>query len=182
VNGLTQWTYGDLPWTEAKLAGETAVRDLYKSKAKGQEYVVVRPAAALVNKPPIPVDHLVVMQGDVYSSAQHISRNNVANVVVSALLNGHATDSCTFEVAPAFRLYKNDQGNFFDLLCLPTKNQSNNHLDLPQALVHRNAASYDELLDGLVTDDEMKRDYGFVLHDGRKREDVPSLERLAHAT
>ena len=99
------------------------------------------------------------MQGDVYSSAQTISRANVAHTVVSALLKGRATDSVTFEVAPARALYKNDEGNVLDLLNLPSKKQTTIP-DLPKALVHRNAYSYEDLLDGLVTDEDMNKQYG----------------------
>ena len=182
VNKMTQWTYGEVPWTDAKLAGEVAVRDLYKDREKKRKkgnlaYVIIRPAAALSNKPPIPVNKLVVMQGDVYSSAQSISRTNVANIVVSALEKGRATDFVTFEVAPAVRLYKNDEGNILDLMCLPTSNQKTD-LDLPKALVHRNGSSYEELLDGLVTDEDMAKDYGSILNDYRG-EGAPSVKEFA---
>jgi len=191
VNFLTQWTYGECPWTDAKMAGETAVRDLYhraaankkegnnRKKKQNNTYVIVRPAAALANhKPAIPVDQLVVMQGDVYSSAEAISRTNVAQVVVHALLKGTATDFVTFEVAPAVRLYKNDKGNVLDLVGLPTLKQTTVP-DLPKPLVHLNAASYEELLEGLVTDDDMLKQYGSIVSDYRGGEKVPSVEDFA---
>jgi len=86
-------------------------------------YVIVRPAAALSNRPSITVGELLVMQGDVFSSAKSISRINVAHVVVSALLKGQATDFATFEVCPAVRVYKNDEGNVLDLSGLYTLKQ-----------------------------------------------------------
>jgi hypothetical protein len=139
--------------------------------------VIIRVAAALSSKPPIPVDELLVMQGDVYSSAQPISRVNVAHTVVGALLKGKATDFVTFEVAPAKAFYKNDEGNIWDLLNLPTKKQTTIP-DLPQALVHRNARSYEDLLDGLVTDDDLIRRYGSIVSDyrGGGGEGIPTVE------
>lgn len=166
------------------MAGEAAVRDLYNkaiktiSKATVPAYVVVCPSAALSDKPPVPVDELVVMQGDVYSSAKSISRTNVAEIVVSALSKGMATDFMTFEVCPAVQLYKNDEGNVLDLLGLPTFKQTNAHaLDLPTSLVHRNADTYGALLDGLVTDEEMLKLYGSIVNDFRG-EGIPSIEEL----
>ena len=182
VNTMTQWTYGKLPWTDAKLAGEAAVRQLYRNRTRNKTnlaYVIIRPAASLSNKTPIPVDDLLVMQGDVYSSAQTISRTNVAHVVVGALMKGKATDSVTFEVAPARALYKYDEGNVLDLLNLPTKKQTTIP-DLPKALVHRNALSYDDLLDGLVTDEEMIKQYGSIISDYRGVGNL-SVEELAYS-
>lgn len=185
VNTLTQWTYGDtMKWIDAKISGETAVRDLYKDMrkekvdSKRQAYVIIRPAAALSNKRAIPVDELLVMQGDVYSSAETISRTNVARLVVSALLKGKATDFVTFEVAPAVKLYKNDEGNFWDLLGLSTRKQTTTP-DLPKALVHKKASSYEELLDGLVADDDMLKQYGSIVNDYRGGEGIPSVEEFA---
>ena len=80
-------------------------------------------------------------------------------------MKGKATDFVTFEVAPATRLYKNDEGNFLDLLCLPSRNQTPNLDYLPNALVHRDALSYDEVLDGLVKDEDMVKDYGSIVND-----------------
>ena len=164
VNMLTQFTYGDTPWIDAKIAGETAVRDLYAAnkKQKNSSYVVVRGGAPLVNKPPVPVEELMVLQGDLYSSGVSISRTNVARMVVSALLRGKATDGTTFEVCPATRLYKNEEANFLDLVGLPSLHQTKDP-DLPRELIHRNAHSYEGLLDGLKTDDEMQKEYGSIV-------------------
>jgi dTDP-4-dehydrorhamnose reductase len=179
VNTLTQFTYGkELVWTDSKLAGEIAVRDLYRAASKTKRnrmaYVIVRPAAALSNKPPVQVEDLLVMQGDVYSSAESISRTNVAQVVVQALLKGKTTDFCTFEVCPAVKLYKNEEGNMLDVIGLPTKKQTTIP-DLPKALVHRNAPSYGELLEGLVTDEGMMKNFGSIISDYRL-EGLPSMK------
>jgi len=180
VNMMAKLSYGDQPWVDAKMAGEAAVRDLYnerRKKAKNVAYVIVRPAAALSNKPPIPVGELLVMQGDVFSSAESISRTNVANIVVSALLKGKETDFATFEVCPAVKVYKNDEGNVLDLLGLPTKKQTTDP-DLPSALIHRNAVSYAELLDGLVSDEDMLKRYGSIVSNYRGK-GIPSVKDFA---
>lgn len=179
VNALTQFTYGkELVWTDSKLAGETAVRDLYRASSKTKRnrmaYVIVRPAAALSNKPSVQVDDLLVMQGDVYSSAESISRINVAHVVVEALLKGKRTDFCTFEVCPAVKLYKNDEGNMLDVIGISTKKQTSIP-DLPKVLVHRNAPSYEALLDGLVTDEDMMKNFGSIISD-YLLDGLPSME------
>jgi hypothetical protein len=180
VNKMAKLSYGDrCGWVDAKVAGEYAVRDLYNQaavKKKKLAYVIVRPAAALSNKPPVGVNDLIVMRGDLYSSATSISRTNVAQTVVAALLKGRATDFTTFEVCPANRLYKNDDGNLFDLLCLPTQNQKRTAGDLPPELVHRDAHSYEELLDGLVTDQDLLKRYRSLVSDYRGGEGVPPVE------
>jgi hypothetical protein len=162
------------------MAGETAVRDLYRSanetKRGTSSYVIVRPAAALSNKPPISVNSLVVMQGDVYSSAESISRTNVAHVVVAALLKGEATDFATFEVCPSGRLYKNDEGNVLDLIGLHSGKQTSVP-DLPKPLVHMHACSYGDLLDGLLTDEELTKRYGSIVSSYRG-EGVPRIKEL----
>ena len=160
VNFVTQWAYGEYPFMDSKMAGEDAVRDLYSGQKKSA-YVIVRGAAALSDKPPIPASKLVVMQGDMYTSAASISRTNVAQMVVSALLSGKATDFCTFEVAPAVQLYQNDEANILDILGLPSWTQTMDP-DLPEQLFHRNTrlGQYEDLLQGLLTDEEMRREYG----------------------
>lgn len=177
VNMVAKLSYGDHPWVDAKMAGEAAVRDLYSAKNKKKNkaaYVIIRPAAALSNKPPIRVEDLLVMQGDVYSSAESVSRTNIAHTVVRALLKGKATDYVTFEVCPAVRLYKNDEGNVLDLFGLYTTKQTTMP-DLPQRLVHMNTASYGDLLEGLVTDEDMLKQYGSIVSDYRG-ERVPPVE------
>jgi len=172
------------------MAGETAVRDLYNQEArksitsdeeKNKEYllpsyVIIRPAAALSCKKPVDVGDLLVQQGDMYSSAESISRMNVAELAVAALQSGRETDFCTLEVSPASRLYKNDDGNFLDLLCLPTKNQKQapEELDLPKELVHAHCESYSDLLKGLLTDEEMVRSYGSIVSSYRGDESLPT--------
>eukprot|EP01083_Nonionella_stella_P024141 66747_1 len=167
VNFLTQWSYGDCPYMDAKMAGEEAVRDLYRSPLNNNDlsYVIIRGAAALVDKSPIPVDNLLVMQGDVYSSAESISRANIAEMVVSALSKGKATDCVTFEVAPNVKLYKNDQGNVLDLLGLPSMEQTTEP-DLPKELAHK-AMTYSDLLDGLVNDEDLEQKYRSIISDYR---------------
>ena len=174
VNFLTKFTYGDTPWIDAKIAGEEAVREQYKnSKKKNAAYVIVRGAAPLVNKPPVPVQDVMVLQGDLYSSGESISRVNVARMVVAALLKGKATDFTTFEVCPATRLYKNDEANFLDLAGLPSLHQTDRP-DLPKELVHKNADSYEELLDGLLTDKQMEKYKTIVT--GYRGQGVPPIK------
>lgn len=175
VNFLTQWTYGDHPWIDAKRAGEMAVRDTFSKADTGTcSYAIVRGAAALADTPPIDVSDLLVMQGDVYSAATILSRTNMAHCVVRALLMGDATDFVTFEVAPATRLYKNNDGTLFDLLNLPTLKQTSVP-DLPKPLFHGNANSYDELLEGLIADKEMTVQYAWILNDDQDLQ-VPPVE------
>jgi hypothetical protein len=177
VNMVAKLSYGEYPWIDAKVAGEAAVRDMYnetRNNKKNVAYVIVRPAAALSNKPPIPVGELLVMQGDIFSSAESISRTNIAHIVISALLKGKPTDFATFEVCPAVRLYKNDEGNLLDLVGLPTMKQTTVP-DLPKTLTHRNAVSYGQLLDGLVTDEDMPKQFGSIVNDYRG-EGIPSVK------
>jgi hypothetical protein len=174
VNVVATLSYGDYPWVDAKMAGEAAVRDLCQAnKKKNLSYVIVRPAAALSDKPPVTVDQLLVPQGDVYSSAASLSRTNVAHTVVHVLLKGRATDGRTFELSPAVRLYRNEEGNVLDLCGLSSRHQASVP-HLPQSLVHRNAASYDGLLEELVTDQDMLHQYGSIVNDYRGK-GLPSV-------
>ena len=80
-------------------------------------------------------------QGDVYSA--EITRQDVAEVSVAALLKGKATDFTTFELNMKKGL-----------------NKVSKDLETPgPALVHDGAKSYDALLDGLLTDEAMKSSY-----------------------
>ena len=189
VNFLTQFTYGDTPWTDAKLAGEQAVRDLYhqqqqhtKNKKKQSAYVIVRGAAPLVNKRTVPVQDLMILQGDLYSSGESIARGNVARAVTAALFSPY-TDNCTLEICPAQRLYKNEEANALDLLGLPCPHQTQHPEDLPPELVHAHADSYAQLLQGpFATDKELETDYSDIVTGYRCRltqqeTDVPTVRQ-----
>lgn len=132
-----------------KIAGESAVRDIYSQKgAKGQAYTIIRPGG-LTGRPSKGPTKLHISQGDVYSS--EISREDVALVTVEALLKGKGTDFVTFELNQVGGLTK----------CLPSLD------DLPSELIHAGAPSFSELLDGLVTDSEMKAKYPSIVNDFR---------------
>ena len=53
--------------------------------------------------------------------------------------------------------------------------------DLPKALVHRNAFSYEDLLDGLVTDEDMIKQYGSLISDYHRGAETLSVEELAYS-
>ncbi|KAL3929610.1 MAG: hypothetical protein SGBAC_012132 [Bacillariaceae sp.] len=132
-----------------KIAGESAVRDIYAQKGgKGKAYTIIRPGA-LNGRPSKGSTKLHVSQGDVYSS--EIGREDVAMVTVEALLNGGATDFVTFELNQIGGLKKG-------LASLE---------DLPSELVHAGAPTFSELFDGLVTDADMKSKYPNIVSDFR---------------
>lgn len=136
-----------------KIAGESAVRDLYAEKGgKGQAYTIIRPGG-LNGRPSKGSTKLHVSQGDVYSS--EISREDVALVTVEALLKGSSTDFATFELNQVGGLIK-------CLTSLP---------DSPPELIHAGAPTFSELLDGLFTDSEMKTKYATTVSDFRG--DIP---------
>ena len=123
------------------------MRDLYaQSSDKSLAYAVVRPGG-LSDGPAKGSAALNLSQGDVLSS--EISRSDVAEVTVAALLKGKATDFTTFELNQNEGLVK-AQGN------LP---------DLPSELVHAGSSSYGGLLDGLVTDEEIKSKFPSIIND-----------------
>jgi uncharacterized protein YbjT (DUF2867 family) len=132
-----------------KIAGESAVRDLYEeSSRKGLAYTIVRPGG-LNGRPSKGPSKIHISQGDVCSS--EISREDVALVTVAALLKGPATDFTTFELNQVAGLTK-------AIASLP---------DLPSELIHTGASSYSELLDGLFTDTEMKSKYSDIISNFR---------------
>ena len=150
-----------------------SIRNAYSSNNKKKDgpcYVIVRPAAALIDTQddkPLNVADLCILQGDLYSSAQNIPRPNVAKAVVASLFcaegDGFTVRDATFELCPNRRLYKNDEGNILDLLCFPTVNQKPvEAIDLPDDLIHEGATSYEDLLLGsrLYNDLEMNDLYG----------------------
>ena len=143
---------------DAKIAGESAVRDLYVNSS-GPAYCIVRPGG-LQNRPgSAGPSNVHVSQGDVYAS--EIGRIDVAEVCVAALLKGKDTDFTTMEVNLVEGLTKCQRG-------LP---------DLPPELVHAGAPSFDALLTGLLTDSEMKAKYPEILNDFRG-DGLPPLETL----
>ena len=148
TNFFVKYVYGD-KIMDYKIAGEAVVRDLYSKQAKaGQAYTIIRPGG-LNEKPSVGSLKVHVSQGDVYSS--EVTREDVALVTVAALLKGTATDSCTLELNQVEGLGK-------AMASLP---------DLPSELVHAGASSYDTLLDGLLTDSQLKAKYPDLINDFR---------------
>lgn len=149
--------YGD-KIMDYKIAGETVVRDLYASANEPNlSYTVIRPGG-LNDKPSAGSRKVHVSQGDIYSS--EISRQDVSLVTVAALLSS-AADNTTFELNQVEGLGKAEKR-------LP---------DLPTELVHAGAPSFDALLEGLVTDADMKKKYPDIVSDftGNGIEPVSSL-------
>jgi hypothetical protein len=108
-------------------------------------YTIIRPGG-LNEKPSVGSKLVHVSQGDVYSS--EVTREDVALVTVAALLKGKATDFTTFELNQVEGLTK----------------AMNSLPDLPPELIHAGASSYDALLDGLLTDAQMKK-YADIVSD-----------------
>jgi len=156
TNFFVKYIYGD-HIMDAKIAGEKALRDLYAGQSN-VAYTVIRPGG-LSDKPSAGPSKLHLSQGDIYSA--EISREDVARVTVAALLKGKATDNTTFELNNQDGLIK-AQGN------LP---------DGPKELVHAGASTFDQLLDGLLTDAEIKKKYPNIINDFGG-EGIPSLEQL----
>lgn len=111
-------------------------------------YAIVRPGG-LTDKPSIGSELIHVSQGDVYSS--DVPREDVALVIISALLGGKKTDFTTFEVNQVEGLDKS-QGN------LPP---------IPDRVVHAGSPTFDSLLDGLLTDTAIKNYYPDLINDFR---------------
>lgn len=142
-----------------KIAGESAVRDLYAASGRpGLAYSIVRPGG-LSDKPSVGASKVHVSQGDVYSS--EISREDVALVAVATLLKGPATDFTTFEI-------NQEEGLGKAMKTLP---------DLPLELVHAGAKSYEGLVDGLLSDASIKQKYPDIVSDFRG-DGVPPIDKL----
>lgn len=157
TNFSIKFIYGDRVM-DAKIAGESAIRDFY-ANSSGPAYCVVRPGG-LQDRPESAGPSAVhVSQGDVYAS--EIGRIDVAETCVAALLKGKATDFTTLEVNLVEGLTKCQRG-------LP---------DLPPELVHAGAPSFDALLNGLLPDVDMKLNYPDLLN-GFRGDGLPSLEQL----
>jgi len=148
TNLFVKYVYGD-KIMDYKIAGESVMRDLYaKNQSNNSAYCVVRPGGLSDASSEGP-GAIHVSQGDVYSA--EITRQDVAEVSVAALLKGKATDFATFEL-------NNQKG----------MSKVSKDLETPPAqLVHAGAASYDALLDGLLTDNELKASYPQYLNDFR---------------
>jgi len=146
TNLFVKYVYGE-KIMDYKIAGEAVMRDLYANQDKCS-YTVVRPGGlsdASAEGPEL----IHVSQGDVYSA--EITRQDVAEVTVAALLKGKATDFTTFELNMKKGL-----------------NKVSKDLDTPgPELVHDGARSYDALLDGLLTDEQMKSSYPQYMNDFR---------------
>jgi len=147
TNFFVKFVYGD-NMMDAKIAGESVMRDLYASANKPNcSYCVVRPGGLSDAKVDGPTQ-IHVSQGDFYSA--EISREDVAEISVAALAN-KSTDFTTFELNKVKGLTTISNK-------LPTP---------PDNLVHSEKSSYGALLDGLLTDDEMKKKYPVYLNDFR---------------
>lgn len=144
---------------DAKIAGESAIRDLY-ADSNGPAYCIVRPGGLQDREVSAGSQNVHVSQGDVYAS--EIGRIDVAEVCIAALLKGKATDFTTLEVNLVEGLTKCQQG-------MP---------DLPKELVHAGAPSFDALLDGLLTDSEIKAKYPEIVNADFRGNGLPSLEKL----
>ena len=149
TNSMVKDIYGE-KIMDYKIAGEAAVRDIYSKGGKGQQqaYTIIRPGGLTGGKSKGP-SKLHVSQGDVYSG--QVSRQDGALVTVEALLKGKDTDFSTFELNQVGGLYK----------CIPSLD------DLPSELVHAGAPTVGELLNGLVTDSDMKVKYPNIVNDFR---------------
>jgi hypothetical protein len=162
TNFFVKYVYGD-KIMDYKMAGEAAVRDLYGKSAAGggggPAYAVIRPGG-LNERPSVGPAKVHVSQGDVYSS--EVTREDVALVTVAALLKGGATDFVTLEVNQVEGLGK-AQGD------LP---------DLPPELVHAGASSYDALLDGLLTDAQIKAKYPEIVNDSFRGSGIEPVSQL----
>jgi uncharacterized protein YbjT (DUF2867 family) len=158
TNFAVKFVYGE-KIMDYKIAGEAAMRDLYASSGKpGLAYAVVRPGG-LSDKASAGSSKVHVSQGDVYSS--EVTREDVAQVTVAALLS-RAADNATFEVNQ-----KEGLGKCMDTLP-----------DLPPELVHAGSSSYAGLLDGLLSDAEMKKKYPALVNDFRGA-GIEPVEQLA---
>lgn len=146
TNFFVKYVYGD-KIMDHKIAGEAVMRDLYANQDKCS-YCVVRPGGLSDAQAEGP-KNIHVSQGDVYSA--EITREDVAEVTVAALLKGAATDFTTFELNQKKGLAKVSKE-------LETP---------PNELVHDGANSYDALLDGLLTDAQMKSTYPQYSNDFR---------------
>lgn len=138
TNLFVKYVYGE-KIMDYKIAGEEVMRDLYANQSKCS-YCVVRPGGLSDSKAEGP-GLVHISQGDVYSS--EITRQDVAEVTVAALIKGAATDNTTFELNQQKGLSKVSK----DLETPPSE------------LVHTAANSYGALLDGLLTDGQMKSSY-----------------------
>ena len=157
TNFFVKYVYGDRIM-DSKMAGEVALRELYAGKPN-VAYTIIRPGG-LSDKSSAGPSKLHLSQGDIYSA--EVSREDVARVTVAALLKGKATDNTTFELNNQEGLIK-AQGN------LP---------DAPKELVHAGAPTFEQLLDGLLTDQEIKKKYPDIINDFRG-EGIPPIEQLA---
>lgn len=157
TNFAVKFVYGDRIM-DAKMAGETAVRDLCRENG-GLAYTIIRPGG-LSDGPAVGAPRLHLSQGDVYSS--EISRADVAAITVAALLKGAATDYTTLEINNLQGVYK-CQGDLDDL---------------PSALVHAGANSYNELLDGLLSDSDLLKQYGSIVNSEFRGDGMPLPQDL----
>ena len=96
----------------------------------------------------------------VYSS--EISRTDVAQVTVAAILKGPATDFTTFEL-------NQQEGLAKAMSSLP---------DLSSDLIHTGQPSYDALLDGLLSDADMRKKYNDLVPVYKASDSIEPLSKL----
>jgi uncharacterized protein YbjT (DUF2867 family) len=159
TNFFVKYVYGE-GIMDAKIAGESAMRDLYAASGKAVlGYTIIRPGG-LTLEPSVGPVNLHLSQGDVYSG--EVAREDVALVAVAALVKGKATDCTTFELNQVKGIGKGMKE-------LP---------DLPSELIHTGSSSFDGLLDGLLTDKELKKKIPDIISDFRGLGMEP-IEKLA---
>lgn len=160
TNFFVKYIYGD-NIMGYKIAGEEVMRDLYAKSGKPElAYAVVRPGG-LSDGPSVGSSKVHVSQGDVYSS--EIAREDVALVTVAALLKGKSTDFTTFELNQEEGLGKAEGS-------LP---------DLSSELVHAGAPTFEGLLDGLLTDEQMKSKHPELMTGFRGGDSIEPIDKLA---
>ena len=148
-----------------KIAGESLMRGLYADQAVDKQnyksaYCVVRPGG-LSDKPSDGSSAIHLSQGDVY--AAEISREDVAEVTVAALLAGVNTDFVTFEVNKIKGLAK----------------ASNNLESLPSSLVHAGASTFGDFFTAPFTTDSMMKDSFPQFYSDFKGDNIEPVDTLA---
>lgn len=144
-----------------KIAGEYALRDVYSTVSPDtSSYVIVRPGG-LADGPAEGASALTLSQGDILSG--EVSREDVANVVVSSLLNTKDRD-VTLELNNSKGMSKSIPKD----LTLSKDDETK--------LTHT-ADSYDRLVEGLYSDREMGELFASVVSD-YKGTKVEPLDKL----
>ncbi len=148
-----------------KVAGEMAMKDAYSKQTGASDgYVIVRPGGLSDNPSEGPAK-VEVSQGDVLSA--EIGREDVAEITIAALLS-NAKDS-TIEV------YGAGGETLFGMRTGPSK-LAKNLPDIPPELIHKDAKSYSQLFDNILSDKQLASISGLVSdYKGRGVESLGSL-------